>query len=225
MLVRSLLYLIFTFFFYSVSAQVTVGVFAGPQRTTASYHILNQKQPTEFKQGAHAGVLLKVPFENQLYFTPMVNYSLKGYKVAFNLPSFPPSELAVNNDTKIHTLEISPLLHYDLSPKDAHFFIKAGPSIDVNLSGREKFEKRDGKMVNQSMKFSFADYGFATASAIVQVGYETAKGFTVAGQYAHGMASMNNADGGPRIMHRVIGITFGKLFYKNPNVLDTRVIE
>jgi hypothetical protein len=175
--------------------------------------------------GVQLGGTMKVPFEGNLYFGPAIYYSQKGYKVTLNQPSYPPTEYAVNNETVIHTVELAPMLQYDFTNKPSHFFVKLGPAMDVVLSGQEQFDLIDGKRIKRAMPFSFSDYGRFTTQAIVNFGYQSAKGFTAFAHYDHGLGSLNNADGGPMIRHRIIGVSFGWFFHKNPNVLDTRVKE
>src|SRR5689334_19635868 len=90
-------------------AQVKIGIFAGPQMTSAKYSVDGQKQSTSSKYGFHLGTNVKIPFDTRLYFTPSVFYSLKGYKVKLNNPSELPDSLAVDNNTTIHTVEIAAL--------------------------------------------------------------------------------------------------------------------
>jgi hypothetical protein len=199
---------------FSSHAQSLFGIFAGAQATTAKYTITNVKQPCENKYGFHAGVGWKIPFETNLFFTPAAFYSLKGYKVKFNRQSYPPDSLATGNNTSIHTFELAFLLQYDLGKQPSHFFIKAGPSLDFQLKGKEKFNLMDGSAANRSMVYSFGEYGHYSASLLLQLGFETDKGFTIFGQYTHGLTNISNADGGPNIQHRVYGISFGKYFNK-----------
>lgn len=206
-------------------SQNTAGVFAGPQMTTAKYKIRDEKQPVQFQPGFQLGATLKVPFENNLYFAPAAYYSMKGYKVQFNRQAFPPDSLAINNETVLHTLELLPMLQYDFSKKPAHFFVKLGPAIDIVFSGTEKFETIERNLVKRPMKFSFTDYGRFTAQAIVHFGYESGKGYFLFAHYGEGLGSLNNADGGPRIKHRIAGLSFGWYFHQHPNVMDTRVKE
>lgn len=197
----------------------------GPQKTTARYKVADEKQETSFKNGLQGGVMMKVPFENQLYFTPHVYYSAKGYRVALNVPTYPPGEDAIGNEVKVHAIEIAPLLNIDFSKEANHMFIRFGPSIDVNIKGREHIYLNDGKEVKQDMKFANTAYGRFTSAANVQVGFESQNGFYIYAHYAQGLGSMNNADLGPIIRHRIAGVSLGLLFGKNPNVIDTRVRE
>ena len=196
-------------------AQVRVAVFAGPQTTTAKYTVNDKEQPTEYKYGFQAGANLKVLVEGPLYFTPALYYSMLGYKVTLNNPSFPPDPHAVNNNTTIHTIEAAPLLNFDLSKNPSHVFIQFGPALNFAISGKEKFTKVENgttSTVNQSMTFKTTAYGTITSSAIARLGYETGKGFLIFAHYAHGLGSANNADLGPVIKHRVIGLSVGKYF-------------
>jgi len=206
-------------------SQVELGIIGGPQITSAKYKIEGEDQPTDHKYGVQAGLTMKVPFENNLYFAPAFYYSLKGYKVTFNKGAFPPSDEAINNDTKMHTVETAALLQYDLSKNPNHFFIKGGFAVDLIISGKEQFDVLPRGTVNRNMKFSFGDYGRITASTNVHFGYETKSGLIIIAHYAHGIGSMNNADYGPRIFNRIAGISLGYYLRKNPNVLDTKVID
>lgn len=212
---------------HSISfSQNSIAFFTGPQMTTAKYKVKEEKQPTDSKIGLQMGATMKIPFDNQLYFGPAVYYSMKGYKVRLNTPSFPPTERAINNETSIHTIEIAPLLHLDFSKQPSHFYAKFGPAIDFAFSGKEKFDTiGGGKPVERSMNFSYTEYGRYTAQAIAQLGYESSKGYTIFLHYAEGLGSLNNADNGPIIKHRIAGISFGWYFHKNKNTFDTRVKE
>src|SRR5215213_8202977 len=201
--------------FVAGSAQVRFAVYAGPQATSVRYMVNDKKQPASWKYGAMGGVSVKVPFDNQLYFFPSVYYSLKGYKVTLENPSFPPTQFAKNNNTTLQTVAIAPLFQIDLNKDPSHPFVRFGPSVDFAFSGREKFDtvSRTGVTgsVDRPMVFSFGDYGRFTAQAVLHAGYETSTGFMVFAFYEHGIGSMNNADSGPRILHRIVGLSVGWL--------------
>jgi hypothetical protein len=196
--------------------QVVFGFLAGPQATTAKYTVKNVKQPTEFKFGFHAGMNSKIFFENNLFFSPAMSYSLAGYKVTFNRGSFPPDLLAKSNNVTLHQLDVDFLLQYDIGKKPGHFFIKAGPSLSYIFTGTEQFDLITGEQVKRNMKFGItSDYGPYLGSMVIDLGYETAKGFFIYAHYVHGLTNMSNVDGGPQIINRNIGLTLGSfLKYK-----------
>mgnify|MGYP000981594459 CR=1 FL=1 len=200
---------IFIVFGTQAQDKTKFGIFAGPQATSADYKIGTAKQSTSYKYGFQAGANFKIAFDNQLYFVPTAAYSLKGYKVDFTRPSFPPDQDAINNDVQLHTFELGALLQYDLGKKPGHFFIKAGPTLDFQLKGKEKFELNDASTEERDMVFGFGDYGRYAASFLFQLGYESKSGWFLYGQYTHGVGSFNNADHGPRITHRGLGFSVG----------------
>jgi hypothetical protein len=205
------------------TAQNQTGIFAGPQATTALYKVEEVKQKTTMKYGFQVGGNMKVPFENLLFFSPTILYSLKGYKVNFTRYAFPPDVDAKDNDVTLHTFEIAPLLQIDFSKDPAHFFVKFGPSLDVQLFGKESFHLMStGTAVHRNMKFGFGDYGYVSMNGIGQFGYETSTGFSIFAQYNFGIGSISNADYGPKIYHRVAGISVGKYLNRKKIVMDTK---
>lgn len=205
------------------SQPIQYGVFAGAQTTSATYHIADNKQSTSNKFGFHGGFTMKVPFETNLFFSPAAFYSLKGYKVKFNRISFPPDSLATDNNTTIHTFELAFLLQYDFGSRPNHFFLKAGPTLDFQLKGKEKFNRSAGSPVERDMTYGFVSYGRYAANFLSQFGFETGDGFMIFAQCSLGLTDLNNVDKGPRINHRSYGISIGKYFNgRKKIVLDTR---
>ena len=190
-------------------SQAQVSLFAGPQLTTAKYHIRNGKQDSEFKQGFMAGIRLTTLVEGPLYFSPSLYYSKKGYKVTFNRGAYPPGPDAQNNNTSIHTIALAPLLQFNLSKEKTHLFVRFGPGIDINLSGSESFDSTGNKHIDRSMLFGSTGYSPATAFANLHVGFQHRNGLSVFAHYEHGLSNLNNADLGPMILQRVVGVSLG----------------
>jgi outer membrane protein with beta-barrel domain len=198
---------------YCISAisQTQLGILGGVHGSSALYAIKNVKQPTDFKFGFHVGVNCKIPFDNRLTFIPTLSYSMMGYKATFNQPSYPPDLLAKDNDTRMHEIDVDPLLQYDLTKTSDHFFLRAGPSFNFVISGQEKFNLSTGETIDRNMKFSVTGgYGRYLAGIIAQVGYETSRGVTIYAQYMQQLMSMNNELDGPNIRNRMVGVTVGK---------------
>ena len=196
--------------FMNCSGQTSFGIFGGPQATSANYKVFGKKQSTDYKFGFMLGAGFKLPFEKKLFFAPVMYYSMKGYKVKFTEFSYPPDPSAIDNDTRIHCIELAPLLQFDFSNEPSHFFIKGGPGLDFQLFGNEKYNLANGSKVDRKMPFSFGDYGNYSANAHIQFGYESSSGLFLSAQYSHGLSSINNFDGGPKIRHRVFGLIVGK---------------
>lgn len=207
------------------SSQVEWALFAGPQSTNAKYYVKGTKQKTESKYGFQAGVALKVPFEGKLFFAPEGFYSLKGYKVTYDQFVYPPGPTAYDNNTTFHCFELAALLQYDFGNNPSHMFIKGGPALDFHLFGKETFNTigtGSGSTVSRNTKFGPGEYGRYSANMLLQLGYETNSGFLIFAQYTHGLASINNADYGPSIRHRIYGLSFGKYLNRKKIMIDTR---
>jgi hypothetical protein len=213
---------------YSLTSfsQNLFGVFGGVQSTTAGYKVRDKKQTTESKIGGQLGLTLKVPFDNQLFFSPVIAYSLKGFKVQLTDTASIPGKDVINNNVTVHTIDIAPLFQIDLSKNPSHLFVRFGPGIDIAFKGKESLTLKDGKVKDREMQFGSTYYSPLTSNATFHFGYETAGGFFVFGHYNHGLGSMNNSDFGPKIKHRIIGLSLGTYFGKrNPNVFDTRALD
>ncbi len=202
---------------FTAQSQVNFLAFAGGHANTAQYFVRGQRQDASFKPGGIAGIGVKIPFENKLYFSPAVFYSLKGYKVDYTRFSETPRLDAVANNTTIHAIEAAFLFQFDFSSSPGHFFIKAGPSIEMALSGKEELKLDNGTNLSRSMPFGYQTYGRWGANLVTQFGYETANGLFIAAQYTRGLTDMSNQDGGPDIRQRAIGLTIGKYFHRSKN--------
>ncbi|MBE2230107.1 MAG: PorT family protein [Chitinophagaceae bacterium] len=210
--------------FHSLS-QNQVGIFAGPQMSSAVYKIGKQQQETSFKYGFHAGVLMKVPFEGIVSFAPSISYSLIGYDVDFDRPSSLPDPDAIDNSTRFHSVSLAPLLQFDLGRGPSHVFIKAGPSFDFMLKGKESFQLSGGSQVDRNVKFGNYDYGYVTANLIGQLGFEKTQGFYISLNYSYSPANLSNRDGGPTINNQILGFSLGWYLKRKKIVIDTRVKE
>jgi hypothetical protein len=96
-------------------------------------------------------------------------------------------------------------------------FFKLGPTLDFQLSGKEKYKLNSNGSTSRSMVYSFGDYGRYSGNILLQLGYET-QGFIIYGQYSHGFVNLSNREGGPEIFHRVYGVSVGKYFGKKAGV-------
>lgn len=198
--------------FLAGNAQIDLFVFGGPQATTARYMIDGVKQETKYKPGGFIGIGSKMRLEGIFSFSPAIFYSYKGYKVDYNRSSPFPQPDALNNNVSLHTIEVAPLLQFDLSRKVNHLFIKVGPSIDINISGNEKLDLNNNTSIDRKMVFDFNSYSYIGASLMGQLGYEVSNKFNIALQYSLGIGSINNNENGPSIKHRAAGVSVGYFF-------------
>ena len=206
----------------AVHSQVQFGILGGLQATSANYTIGGKKQKTSYKPGIQLGANFKIPIEGNLSFAPELFYSMKGYKVKYNLYMYPPDPTAIDNNTTFHNIELAFPLQYDFGKGDNHWFFRAGPSLDFQFFGREEFNTNADEKMKRNIPFGYDKYGHYSANLLLHLGYEMSNGFFIFGQYTNGVANISNKDEGPQIKHRAFGITVGKFIRKSKIVLDTR---
>ena len=221
---KSGLFIISTLMFIFTNGQSVLSIFGGPQTTTAKFTVGTALQETESKYGFHIGAAKKVTFDNFLYFYPSVSYSLKGYEVTLKNPSSPPGLDIVHDNTTLHTIDVSPHFQIDFGKNENHLFLRFGPTFDVAILGKEDITYNNGKKESRDMRFSFNNYGRIGALLVSQIGFEAENKFFISVRYDHGVGSISNADGGPKINNRVLGLSFGLYFPNKKIVIDTRPI-
>ena len=109
--------------------------------------------------------------------------------------------------------EAAALIQFDLGTKQDHYFISFGPSLDIQIKGKEKYKLMTGESINKDMRFSYGDYGRYSIAAIGRFGYEFNNELMIFVQYNMGLGSINNADNGPIILHRVFGISIARVLH------------
>ncbi|TCJ12039.1 PorT family protein [Flaviaesturariibacter flavus] len=213
MLLRILTSLLLLSSLQEAAAQKTeYGFFVGGQATSAGYYLHGHRQATTWLPGAHAGAILRIPFEGNFYFSPSLAYSLKGFDVNLTDTSSNPGINVVGNRLRVHTFELAPLFTLYFASAGTRPFIQFGPAADFAVWGTEDLRLRDGSTSGRTMNFSNDAYGRITASLIVRLGVETRSGFFFNAHYNHGVGSLNQNDFGPSIKHQVAGMSIGKIF-------------
>jgi hypothetical protein len=188
------------------------GILAGPQITSSHYVLHGITQKTNAKTGGHLGLIARIPFEGNLFFSPSLVYSLKGFEVALTDTSSNPGIEAVGNSVRLHTLELAPLFTVYFSSAGTRPFVQFGPAADYAVFGNEAVRLKNGSTQSRSMYFASDGYGRITASLLFRFGIETRSGLFFNAHYNHGLGSLNQNDYGPSIKHRIAGISVGKIF-------------
>ncbi|MBP6431210.1 MAG: PorT family protein [Ferruginibacter sp.] len=142
------------------------------------------KQTVNSKSGFGVGVMAKIPFENQLIFTPSVGYSMKGFIVN------PKSGVPLKHDFTLHYFTITPALSYEHTVNDNSFFFTAGPYLGITKFGRIKTTTASGT-TNEKMEFGYGAYGMFDLGFTGGISYHFNNMFVEA-QYSPGLTSINN---------------------------------
>jgi len=138
-------------------------------------------------------------------FQPALNYIQKGGVL---------KEEGITDKTTLNYLELPLNFVYNTHSLKGKFFIGAGPSLSIGLSGKDKWD--DGSNIEPTdIKFgSGEDDDFKPFEAGINflTGYQCKSGFLIAANYNLGLSNIANSDEGPKYHNRYFGIRIGYMF-------------
>lgn len=190
--------------------KIKPGIKAGYNYTFSNY-VANTSLPTKPFHGGYAGLLLKVPFENRLFFVPQVDVSYRGMST---------DSLRANLYSKISEFHfrVMPLFQIDFKhpdKKENTLFVQFGPSIGFGITGKQEKQDGNNRTVKSNLKYGFQAYGRYDAHWHTGIGYETKNGFRLLGEFALGLGNMINTEDGPDLKYNTISLGIAYLFVRN----------
>ncbi|HRP55720.1 porin family protein [Agriterribacter sp.] len=191
-------------------AQVSYGILGGGQQTDAKVKIPDGPRiPATVGYGFHAGAMLKVPFDKNVFFSPQILYSLKGFTVHYNNML---QDSVTAAKLLIHYIEIPAMLQFDTRSDGNGFFFLFGPSVSVAITGKERRTFIDNSEKQRPMRFANTAYGRFEMNLVAKAGYWFKNNVTVTGGYSYGLGSIVNDDYFARIVPRMITLSVGYFF-------------
>ena len=189
---------------------VLLGVKGGYNYSLSKY-ITNKSLPVKAVHGGYAGLMLKIPFDNRLFFVPQMDVSYRGMQTDS-------LQKNVYSSIKEFHLRVQPLLQLNFKhpeSKSNTLFVQFGPSIGFGITGRQIKQDNANTPVSAKLRYGFKNYGRYDANWHTGIGYETTKGVRFLLEYAHGLGDMINTDDGPSLKYRNISIGIGYWLGKN----------
>lgn len=189
--------------------KILKGVKAGYNLTFSTYKSASKLDTKPF-HGGYLGAMMKIPFDNHLFFVPQVDFSYRGMAT----DSLKPNEFS--SIKEVH-LRVQPLLQIDFKHPKEHsntFFLQFGPSIGFGMLGRQVKQDWGNVPADQKLKYGFQAYGKYDAHWHTGLGYENTSGLRVLLEYAHGLGNMINTDDGPSLKYRTVSLGIGYWFGK-----------
>lgn len=183
---------------------VLLGIKGGYNYSLSTY-TTNKKLPVKAVHGGYAGIMLKIPFENRLFFAPQIDVSYRGMQTDS-------LQKDVYSSIKEFHLRVQPLLQLNFKhpeTKSNTLFVQFGPSIGFGMTGRQIKQDNANTPVSAPLRYGFKYYGRYDANWHTGIGYETTKGLRFLLEYAHGLGDMINTDNGPSLKYRNISIGIG----------------
>lgn len=205
-------YTVLLFVTLCTRAQVSYGILGGIQQTDARVKIPDGPViRTAPGYGFHAGSMLKVGFDKNLYFSPGLLYSLKGVTIHFNNIL---QDSVASSRLQIHYIEIPLLLRFDTRTDGNGFFFLFGPSASVAITGKENMTYLNNSKKDRPMRFANTAYGRFEMNLVAKAGYYFKNNVLITGGYSYGLGSIINDDYYARIVPRMITLSAGYFFRK-----------
>lgn len=160
--------------------------------------------------GGYAGVMMKIPFDNRLFFTPQIDFNYRGMKT---------NALPLNSYSKLNEVQfrLMPVVQIDFkhpSKNENTMFVMTGPSLGFGLTGKQTKQDGAGVPANAKLKYGYQHYGMYDASWHAGLGYETTGGLRLLVDYTYGLGNMINTDDAPSLRYHTfsagIGYWFGR---------------
>jgi hypothetical protein len=190
------------------SAQVNWMIRGGYNYTSAKAKFHEKRLVTDPKSAFNIGVGVKAFFDYNIYFTPQLNYTMKGYTVFYGADS----NIASSNTT-LHMVEFPILLQTYLNPTSHNrFFLQYGPVITLTVAGKERVILQNGSFEDRKLRFGSTVYGRWEASLMGGIGIEMGDKLTAAANFNVGLTNLANSDYGPKLRTSVISLNFGYYF-------------
>ncbi len=175
-------------------------------------HVFSKFSAAETKgvSGGYAGVMMKIPFDNRLFFNPQIDFNYRGMQ-SNALPAGTYSKL---NEIQFRLMPVVQIDFKHPSQNENTMFIMTGPSLGFGLIGKQT--KQDGAAVptNAKLKYGYQHYGQYDASWHAGLGYETTSGLRILVDYTYGFGNMINTDDAPSLRYHTfsagIGYWFGR---------------
>jgi len=169
------------------SQEVRFGVTAGATFSNFRADMGDESYTGNSKPGFTTGILVDIPVSKQFSFQPALNYVQKGSKDETTEPGY-----TYKVKTILNYLEVPLNVLYNTRGSKGNFFIGAGPSLSIGLSGKSS-EESAGQKSSEKIKFGNgdnADLKSIDCGANILAGYETKSGFLVSANYYHGLSNL-----------------------------------
>ncbi|MBX2922415.1 MAG: PorT family protein [Chitinophagaceae bacterium] len=192
----------------SMNAQdIRVGISAGPVLSDMFSKVDGEKEKLDPKIGFAAGLLVNMAISDNISIQPGLHFVQKGGKE---------KEEEESVTLSLNYIEVPVNFIYNFGEPGSSFFIGAGPSFGVGISGKLKYKSGD---YTASTKVKFGsnededDFKRMDIGANILAGYNISKNLFISAQYNHGFSNLftgGNSDG--KLNNRYWSVKVGWLF-------------
>jgi len=192
---------------YSKAQKTSIGLTAGAAFASYKAKIESISITPKTKVGLTLGLTSSVSLRKSFSFQPALNFVQKGGNF---------KQEGTTDKTTLNYLELPLNFVYNTHSSKGKFFIGAGPSLSIGLSGKDKWD--DGYSPQTSdIKFGNGDeddFKAFEAGINFLTGYQFKAGFLLAANYNAGLNNLANGDPdfSGKYHNRYFGIRIGYMF-------------
>ena len=152
---KKLLFFIIVLISINTYAQnIRIGFTTGVTIANYKSKVDGKTESATAKAGLTAGVLVDIPVAKHFSFQPAVNFVQKGTKDEQSYGT-----LTQKGSININYLEMPLNFLYNSRSKTGNFFVGAGPSVAIAISGKAKYDDGTTK-ASENLKFGTSDDSF-----------------------------------------------------------------
>lgn len=176
---------VFIFCINALVAQTSFGVTAGATFANMKFKANNVSVKSDTKVGFAVGLVADIAMDPRLSLQPALNFVQKGGEFGDDDAFGDPAKLTLNY------LELPINIVYNVPTAAGRFFIGAGPSFSMGLSGKAKMGN-----VEEDVEFGSGDDEFKSMETGVNLltGYRFRSGFSISANFNQGLSSLSNDD-------------------------------
>ncbi|MGH2563551.1 MAG: porin family protein [Ginsengibacter sp.] len=171
-----------------LTAQTKVGIQAGASFANVTIKAGGISISPKLTTGITAGLFFASPLSDNFSLQPALNFVQKGYLI---------KDGTVKDHLNLNYLEVPIYFVYN-AHKSYGFFIGAGPSIALGISGKDKYTDTNNPMDNEDAKVTFGsgsdELKRMDLGANAVAGYKSAGGFVISANYNLGFTDVSNGD-------------------------------
>ncbi len=197
--------------FINCSNAQSIGITAGPAFSFYEISVDNISITSDIKTGFSGGLVSHIPISKYLSLRPELKYVQKGGKL---------SEEGSTDKLTLNYLELPLNFVFNTITSKGMFFVGVGPSVNIGIAGKEKWNYDDGETGEEKVNFgSNPDDDFKAFELGINAltGYQFKSGFFVSANYNAGLSNVaNNFDYDSQYHNWYFGINIGFMFKNKP---------
>lgn len=191
----------------SYAQDIRVGISAGPVLSDMRSKVDGEKEKTDIKFGFSAGLVVNIAISDNISIQPGLQFVQKGGKGKDEEESV---------TLTLNYIEVPVNFIYNFGETTSSFFVGAGPSFGVGISGKLKYKAGD---YAGSAKIKFGsnegedNFKRMDIGANILAGYNISKSLFISANYTHGFSNLvvgGNEVG--KLSNRYCSVKVGWLF-------------